>query len=272
MPSTPISSAASAAAMPAHRGACAPGLGARPLGAGAARRSISGRSPTSISAGPSPSAGRSLDVILERLPNTLLLMGSATALVLQPRLAPRHRRRQPPRQAARPRCCRSGSLALYAVPGFWLGLVLIVIFAVELRWLPLGGIETIASGKTGLGAGSRHRPAPGAAGRRARRHLHGALSADDARRHGRGLAAGLRPRRPRPRHSAPAHRAAPRRPQRAAAAGHHARPAMRRRCLAAAWSSRACSPSGLRPAGRRGGGQARHAALARRDPGQRGAW
>ena len=29
----------------------------------------------------------------------------------------------------------TGSLALYAVPGFWLGLVLIVIFAVDLRWL-----------------------------------------------------------------------------------------------------------------------------------------
>ena len=43
-----------------------------------------------------------------------------------------------------------GSLALYAVPGFWLGLVLIVIFAIDLRWLPLGGIETIASGKSGL--------------------------------------------------------------------------------------------------------------------------
>ena len=43
-----------------------------------------------------------------------------------------------------------GSLALYAVPGFWLGLVLIVVFAVDLRWLPIGGIETLASDKTGL--------------------------------------------------------------------------------------------------------------------------
>lgn len=36
------------------------------------------------------------------------------------------------------------------MPGFWLGLVLIVIFAVDLRWLPIAGLETIASGKTGL--------------------------------------------------------------------------------------------------------------------------
>src|SRR5690606_40419077 len=32
-----------------------------------------------------------------------------------------------------------GSLALYAVPSFWLGLVLIIIFAVQLRWLPTSG-------------------------------------------------------------------------------------------------------------------------------------
>lgn len=90
-----------------------------------------------------------LDVILERLPNTLLLMGSAVALAfglgsLLGVVA-----------GSRPggpadRILSIGSLALYAVPGFWLGLVLIVVFAVQLRWLPSGGIETIASGKQGL--------------------------------------------------------------------------------------------------------------------------
>jgi peptide/nickel transport system permease protein len=90
-----------------------------------------------------------LDVILERLPNTLLLMGSATALSfglgsLLGIVA-----------GARPGSFRDrflsiGSLALYAVPGFWLGLVLTVVFSVQLRWFPISGIETIASGKTGL--------------------------------------------------------------------------------------------------------------------------
>lgn len=42
------------------------------------------------------------------------------------------------------------SLALYATPGFWLGLVLAIVFAVQLRWLPTSGIETIASGKQGF--------------------------------------------------------------------------------------------------------------------------
>ena len=90
-----------------------------------------------------------LDVILERLPNTLWLMGSATALAfgigsLLGILA-----------GARPgsptdRVLSVGSLALYAVPNFWLGLVLSVVFAVRLRWFPTSGIETIASGKQGF--------------------------------------------------------------------------------------------------------------------------
>ena len=90
-----------------------------------------------------------LDVILERLPMTLALMGSAVALSFAAGsvlgiLA-----------GARPgsladRVLSTGSLALYAVPGFWLGLVLSVVFAVRLRWLPVSGIETVASGLTGL--------------------------------------------------------------------------------------------------------------------------
>lgn len=89
-----------------------------------------------------------LDVILERLPNTLLLMGSATALsfCLGTFLGVVAGSRP---GSFRDRFLSIGSLALYAVPGFWLGLVLIVVFSVQLRWLPLGGMETIASGKTG---------------------------------------------------------------------------------------------------------------------------
>lgn len=89
------------------------------------------------------------EIILERLPNTLLLMGSATALsfglgsVLGIYAGARP-------GSFRDRFLSIGSLALYAVPGFWLGLVLIVVFAVDLRWFPIGGIESIASSKTGL--------------------------------------------------------------------------------------------------------------------------
>jgi peptide/nickel transport system permease protein len=89
------------------------------------------------------------DVVLERLPNTLLLMGSATALsfFLGSALGIVAGARP---GSLRDRLLSTGSLALYAVPSFWLALVLVIVFAVDLRWLPIAGIETIASGKTGL--------------------------------------------------------------------------------------------------------------------------
>ncbi|MBP2570603.1 peptide/nickel transport system permease protein [Agrobacterium tumefaciens] len=90
-----------------------------------------------------------LGLILERLPNTLLLMGSATTLafILGTALGIV--------AGARPggltdRVLSTLSLALYATPGFWLGLVLAIVFAVQLKWLPTSGIETIASGKQGF--------------------------------------------------------------------------------------------------------------------------
>ena len=89
------------------------------------------------------------DVVLERLPNTLLLMGSATALsfFLGSALGIVAGARP---GSLRDRLLSTGSLALYALPSFWLALVLVIVFAVDLRWLPIAGIETIASNKTGL--------------------------------------------------------------------------------------------------------------------------
>lgn len=89
-----------------------------------------------------------LDLILERLPNTLLLMVSATALsfglgsLLGVVAGSRPR-------SITDRALSIGALTLYAIPGFWLGLVLVLLFSVSLRWLPLAGLETVASGKHG---------------------------------------------------------------------------------------------------------------------------
>ena len=44
------------------------------------------------------------------------------------------------------------TLLFYSVPGFWVGLMLIVAFSVRLGWLPSGGFETIGGGLTGWAA------------------------------------------------------------------------------------------------------------------------
>ncbi|MGU3574514.1 ABC transporter permease [Brucellaceae bacterium C25G] len=93
-----------------------------------------------------------LDIILERLPNTLLLMGASTALsFFIGSLLGIFAGAKP--GSFRDRFLSAASLALYAVPGFWLALVLIIYFSISLRWFPSGGVETIASGKQGLARG-----------------------------------------------------------------------------------------------------------------------
>lgn len=88
-------------------------------------------------------------VVAERLPNTLLLMGTATAISFAVGSWLGFVAGSRP-GSTRDRILSAASLALYAVPSFWLGLVLAIIFSIQLKWLPLSGIETIASGKTGV--------------------------------------------------------------------------------------------------------------------------
>ncbi|ARQ62453.1 ABC transporter permease [Rhizobium sophoriradicis] len=88
-------------------------------------------------------------LIAERLPNTLLLMGSATALSFGLGSALGILAGARP-GTLRDRLLSIGSLIVYAIPSFWLGLVLSIAFSVKLRWFPIAGIETIASGKTGF--------------------------------------------------------------------------------------------------------------------------
>ncbi|MBY5361466.1 ABC transporter permease [Rhizobium leguminosarum] len=88
-------------------------------------------------------------LIAERLPNTLLLMGSATALSFGLGSALGILAGARP-GSMRDRLLSIGSLIVYAIPSFWLGLVLSIAFSVKLRWFPIAGVETIASGKTGF--------------------------------------------------------------------------------------------------------------------------
>jgi peptide/nickel transport system permease protein len=88
-------------------------------------------------------------VILERLPATLLLMCSALSfaffigLVLGVMAARRVNGWQDT-------IISTLGLVFYATPSFWFGLMAIVLFSVQLAWLPAGGFEEIGSGYTGL--------------------------------------------------------------------------------------------------------------------------
>lgn len=90
-----------------------------------------------------------LSVVVERLPTTLLLMFLSTALSFTVGSLLGVVAGSKP-GSWRDRLLSAGSLALYAVPGFWLSLMLIILFAVQLRWLPSSGFESVASGKTGI--------------------------------------------------------------------------------------------------------------------------
>ena len=90
-----------------------------------------------------------MDLILQRLPRTLALMGFALGLafalgVLIGTVMALNAGRWPDRMLS------LATLLFYSVPGFWIGLMLIVLFSIRLGWLPSGGAETIASGLSGL--------------------------------------------------------------------------------------------------------------------------
>jgi peptide/nickel transport system permease protein len=87
-------------------------------------------------------------LIGQRLPGTLILMGAALAIafvigVALGSLMALNAGRWPDRVLS------VLSLLFYSVPGFWIALMLIVLFSVKLGWLPSGGAETIASGYRG---------------------------------------------------------------------------------------------------------------------------
>lgn len=92
-----------------------------------------------------------LALIGQRLPGTLALMGLALAIALALGIA----------LGAVMASCAGRlpdrllsvlALLFYSVPGFWVGLMLIVLFSVHLGWLPSGGSGRIGSELTGLAA------------------------------------------------------------------------------------------------------------------------
>jgi peptide/nickel transport system permease protein len=84
-----------------------------------------------------------LGLVLERLPATLLLAGSAIALTLLIAV-PLGVLTAVRRDTMVDHLGTVATVLGQATPGFWLGLMLIYVFAVQLRWLPTGGSGTVA--------------------------------------------------------------------------------------------------------------------------------
>lgn len=89
-----------------------------------------------------------VEVLFDRLGNTLLLMTTSllfasTIGTLLGAIAARKA------YSLTDNVISTLGLVFYATPSFFLGLMMMVVFSVKLGWLPVGGIETIASFKTG---------------------------------------------------------------------------------------------------------------------------
>lgn len=90
-------------------------------------------------------------LIFSRMPATLLLMVSSILIALVGGLffgitAARHVNRLPDRLIS------IFALLFYATPPFWIGLMMILIFSVQLGWAPTGGMVNIVAGHTGFAA------------------------------------------------------------------------------------------------------------------------
>jgi peptide/nickel transport system permease protein len=90
-----------------------------------------------------------LQAILERLPATLLLMGAALGIAVLLGVGAGIV------AASKVHTLWDAAISLavvvcFAAPSFWLGIMLIILFSVQLGWLPVGGMRSIG-GPPGLG-------------------------------------------------------------------------------------------------------------------------
>ncbi len=92
-----------------------------------------------------------IQLIADRLPQTLLLTGTAMALALAVGVslgALAARRAGSLADAA----ITAAAMVVFATPSFWIGLMAVLLFSIQLDWLPPFGMITIGANYTGLAA------------------------------------------------------------------------------------------------------------------------
>ena len=89
------------------------------------------------------------ELIAARLPSTLLLVGTSITLALALGIAAGAVMALNAGRS-KDRLLSAVTLVLYSIPSFWIGLMLIIVFAVQLGWLPTGGAEKIGSRASGF--------------------------------------------------------------------------------------------------------------------------
>ncbi|MCB1396298.1 MAG: ABC transporter permease [Rhodobacter sp.] len=87
-------------------------------------------------------------LIFQRMPATLMLMGTALTIAVAGGIvlgvtAARFANRWPDRLIS------LGALLLYGTPPYWIGLMMILVFAVMLGWTPTSGMENVLAFNTG---------------------------------------------------------------------------------------------------------------------------
>src|SRR5215472_4785476 len=90
-------------------------------------------------------------LIADRLPQTLLLTGTAMALALAIGVslgALAARRAGSLADAA----ITAAAMVVFATPSFWIGLMAVLLFSIQLDWLPPFGMITVGASYTGLAA------------------------------------------------------------------------------------------------------------------------